>query len=222
MTEMLETLDRRNAHPAVVRATLADIARSNRLFGGRRAVRWGVERLLRAARPSGRLTVLDVGAGSGDVARYLARSLGARWALRIVALDHLTPAARLCRERGLATVVGDFAALPFGGRAVDVVVASQVLHHVPRSRVPPLLRALGACARVGVVVADLRRSRAARAGIWGASHLLGFHPVTRRDGIVSVSRGFAVEELERLCRDAGVVTRVYRRPGWRLVAWWRC
>jgi SAM-dependent methyltransferase len=216
----VETLDRRDAEPRVVRATLRDLAVVNALFGGRQAAAWGVRRSL-APSNAGPVTLLDLGAGMGDVARHLAARLGPRWILRVVALDHLRTAARACRETGLPALVADFADLPLRGRPVDVVLLSQALHHVARARIPGLLRRVTACARIGVVVADLRRSRLARTGIWLAGHLLQFHPATRRDGVISVTRGFSAAELRDLCVAAGIRPAVARRPGWRVVAWWR-
>jgi hypothetical protein len=73
-----------------------------------------------------------------------------------------------------------------------------------------------------VIVGDLRRSWLAAAGFWLASWPLGFHPVTRHDGVVSVLRGFTAPELEALARAAGArAPAVRRRLGWRLVASWR-
>jgi len=215
----VETLDCRDADPAVVRATLADIAVSNTLFGGRQAATWGVRRLL-AGRAAGPITLLDVGAGMGDIARHLVARLAPRWALRPVALDHLRPAARLCQAADLPALVADLAHLPLRPGAVDVVLVSQVLHHLARNQVPAFLRCLNGLAGMGVVVADLRRARLAQAGIWAAGHILPFHPVTRRDGMLSVGRGFHRRELAALCAAAGVRPTVARRPGWRLVAWW--
>ena len=215
-----ETLDRRDAEPALVHRTLADLSVSNALFGGRQAVRWGLTRLLAATRANGPLSVLDVGAGMGDILLHVQRRLAPRWPLRPVAFDHLRPAARLCHDAGIPAAVGDLAHPPFGHGAVDVVVVSQVLHHLAPTAAAAFLRHISPLARVGVVVADLRRSPVAQAGIWTVSHLLGFHPVTRRDGVASVGYGFTAVELAALCREAGLSAQVARRPGWRLVAWW--
>jgi 2-polyprenyl-3-methyl-5-hydroxy-6-metoxy-1,4-benzoquinol methylase len=217
----LETLDRRDAEPALVRRTLTDISVSNALFGGRQAVRWGLRRVLADTHTARPLTVLDVGAGRGDILLHVRRALAPRWRLAPLALDHLRPAARLCGEAGLPALVADLSRLPVGRHAVDLVVVSQVLHHLDAPAAVTLLRDLAAVAGVGVVVADLRRSPLAQAGIWTASHLLGFHAVTRRDGVASVGSGFTPAELAARCREAGVHAHVSRRPGWRLVAWWR-
>jgi len=214
-----ETLDRRDAEPATARRILRDLTLVNTLFGGRQAVRWGVAQLLRGLPPERSVTVLDVGAGAGDIARHL-RTITPRRVVP-VALDHLVSAAMLCRARGVPALVGDLRALPVAPGRVDIVVLSQVLHHLPRSDIPAFLRGLSELAAVGVVVADLRRSPVAQGGLWTASHLLRLHPVTRMDGITSLRKGFTRVELSALCHAAGAAPTVRRRPGWRLVACWR-
>ena len=105
-----------------------------------------------------------------------------------------------------------------------MVVASQVAHHFEGERLTRLLAELDRVARRLVVVGDLRRSYAAAGGFWAASRLLGFHPVTRHDGVVSVFRGFTAGELAAHVRAAAPGARdlvVRRRLGWRVVASWR-
>ncbi len=218
-SEALDTpaLDRDTA-----RATLGDIARSNLLFGGRAAVAYGVERLLDGDRHRVPLTIADVGAGAGDVLVALERVLACRAVeMRGVAVDWHREAAVMAKERRQPAVVGDAFRLPLADRAVDVVVASQLLHHFSRDAAVRLVRELDRVARIGVVIADLRRAWMAAAGIWLAAHALRFHPVSRADGVVSVRRGFTASELLELCEAAGFRAVVRRRPGYRVVAHWR-
>jgi ubiquinone/menaquinone biosynthesis C-methylase UbiE len=216
-----ESLDTPHLAPDVTRATLADIARANALFGGRSAVVWGVDRLVRGTSAQ-TLTLLDVGAGMGDVASWFARRRQQGMASLIpVVLDRHREAARLCRERALPSVQGDAFQLPLADRSIDIVVASQLLHHFNRAALPHLVRELTRVARVGVVVGDLRRSQVAAAGIWLAAVALRFHAVSRHDGVVSVQRGYTKQELSELLREAGVAATVTARPGFRLVATWR-
>jgi hypothetical protein len=81
---------------------------------------------------------------------------------------------------------------------VDIVIASQVLHHLPREVAVQWIAAFGALARRAVVLADLRRSRLAMAALWLASYPLGFSDFTRRDGVLSLRRGYT----RRIQRDA--------------------
>jgi SAM-dependent methyltransferase len=217
-----ETLDDPRAPAAHVEATLDDIARINAWFGGRAAASFGLMQLLRDHPRPGPVTLLDVGAGSGDIARYLVRR-AERWgiALELLALERHPLAARRCRRGGIPAVLADAGRLPLADRSVDIVLASQLLHHFDRASAVALLRELHRVARLGGIVADLRRHAVAAHGIWLACVVMGLHRVTRRDAVLSVRRGFSAGELETLLARAAVPARVYRRPGYRLVAVWR-
>jgi ubiquinone/menaquinone biosynthesis C-methylase UbiE len=168
------------------------------------------------------VVIADVGAGAGDVLEALAGNLrrdGHR--VRGIALDFHAEAARMAREARLLSVRADAFHLPLASGSVDIVVASQLLHHYDPASAATLFTELERVARVGVVIADLRRTRAAAWGISAAALLLRFHPISRADGVLSVRRGFTVAELETLCRHAGYPAVVRRRPGFRLVAYWR-
>jgi len=218
----VEALDSRTCDAGIVRATLRDVQLANKLFGGRAAVAFGVDRLLERARASGPITLLDVGAGLGDVAAFLARRPWRAGAtIHPVAVDWHAEAARQCCVRRIPATVADAATLPFHDRAFDVVVASQLLHHFPHDAAARLARELDRVARIGVVIADLERRRAAALGIWAASFPLGFHPVSRHDGVLSVRRGFRAWELAAVLDHAGMDAQVYRRPGYRVVGIWQ-
>ncbi|MEJ2239986.1 MAG: hypothetical protein P8X82_16975, partial [Gemmatimonadales bacterium] len=55
-----------------------------------------------------------------------------------------------------------------------------------------------------------------------AGRVLRLNDVTRRDGLLSIRRGFTTTELAEIVADAGVSrATVRRRMGWRVVAYWR-
>lgn len=205
--------------------SLEDVARSNALFGGRRAVLAALDDVLGdvlAEAGAARLTLLDVGTGVGDIpwhARRMAERRGVALETYGVELSPVLAAASRARVGG--SVCADAFALPFADRSIDVVTCSQVAHHFAEPELLALLRELDRVARRRVVVADLRRSYLAAAGFWLASWPLGFHPVTRHDGVVSVFRGFVPDELSALVtRATGAVARVRRGLGWRVVSTW--
>lgn len=218
-----EVLDDPRCPDDVARATLLDIATSNALFGGRQAARFGLQRLLDVGGlPARPLRLLDLGAGAGDIARHLcewSRQRGVR--LKPVAVDLHREAVRLAGDTGVPGIRADVAALPLRPGSVDIVLASQFLHHFRSDAACTVLRTVDRLAAVGVVVADIRRARMAVAGIWLAAVVLGFHETTRRDGVLSVRRGYTRPELARLLKAAGIRAPVSRRPGFRLVAAWR-
>jgi SAM-dependent methyltransferase len=221
----VEYLDAPDVDPRVVRRSLRDVALSNRLFGGVRAVLAEIAPTLAAARRAGAgtlLTLLDVGTGYGDIparAREAAARRGV--SLATVGLDMAEELAAGNRQRIGLSVCGDALALPFADRSVDLVTCSQVLHHFPDAEARLLLRELDRVARRRVVVSELRRSWLAAGGIWLASFPLGFHPVSRHDGVVSVMRGFTRRELRDCVHAAtGKTPAVRDRLGWRVTASW--
>lgn len=218
----VETLDDPACPSSLARATLREIATANALFGGRAAAVFGIERLLAGIPAGTRLTLLDVGAGSGDIARTLvARARRRHIRLTAVALDNHRAAIALAREGGLPGLLAEAAALPIRDGAVDLVLASQFLHHFSRASAVALVREFDRIARLGVILCEPRRTPVAAAGIWTAALLLGFHAVTRRDGVLSVRRSYTRPELAALLTAAGVSGTVRRRPGFRIVGWWR-
>lgn len=215
----VEVLDDPGADPTLVRAELADLVLLNRWFGGTRAV---VGALLPHLPPrGGTCTLLDVGTGTGDIPRAVARAARRRGvAVTAIGLDRSPLAARIAATTGLPTVVSDGGSLPLASRSVDFVIASQVLHHLDTPVAIRWIRELDRVARRAVVIADLRRTRVAMAAVWLVSFPLGLHPVTRRDAVLSLRRGYTEAELKTILREAGVLPSVYRTPIARLVAVW--
>jgi SAM-dependent methyltransferase len=217
-----ELLDDPAADPRAVVESLRNIGRANRWFGGAWAVRHGLTRVL-AGVPSGtELTLLDLGTGTGDLPRAAiawAGQLGIR--LRPVGLELSRVAAELAHGAGVPCAVGCAGAPPLREKSVDLVLASQLVHHLAPDSAVRLLRTCDRLARVAVVVADLRRGRLARLGFWLGAHALGFDRITVADGLTSIRRGYTAGELRALLARAGVRGVVVRRPMYRLVAVWR-
>jgi ubiquinone/menaquinone biosynthesis C-methylase UbiE len=217
----VEVLDDPGADPRIVEATLRNIARSNRWFGGRAAVRFGLARALDGL-PPGRVTLVDVGTGAGDLARDAekwGRSRG--FVIRGLGLDRAYPAARMARDGGVTALVGCAGTLPFGDRSVDLVLVSQVLHHLTGPAAVRLLQESGRVARRAVIVCDLKRAVLAQAGFWIGSRVLFFDSATRADGITSVRRGYSARQLGELMQAAGMPSPIWTRPGYRLVGVWQ-
>ena len=215
----VELLDDPAADPAVVRSSLRHIARSNRWLGGRAAMRSGLARALGSAGRDEAVTLLDVGTGAGDLPMDAVR-WGRRRGLRIhpLGLDRSLTAATLARESGIQTMVGCAGTLPVRSGSVDLVLVSQVVHHLRQDAAIQLLQECARVARRAVIVTDLERSSLAVAGFWVVSRILQFDAATRADGITSVRRGYTLAEFRDLFRRAGMDAMVYRRPGYRLVA----
>jgi SAM-dependent methyltransferase len=216
----VEYLDDPRIAPAIRERSLHDVRVSNRVLGGTRAVIAELEKLLPAL--GGRGTLLDVGTGLGDIpirGREIARRRGVE--LAVFGVDEAPSLARLNARLLDGSICADARRLPFPAHSIDIVVCSQMLHHLEGQELAPVLAELNRVARKAVIVADLRRSWIAAGGFWLVSRVLRFHAVTRHDGVVSVLRGFTATELGEATRAAiGRLPTVRRHLGFRLTATW--
>lgn len=225
----VEILDDPSVPAAARDRSLRDVARSNVLFGGRRAALVALARAVGEAATAKRargdatpITLLDVGTGAADIPWATKRTAARKdIELRTIGVDASPSLLASARARLDDRVAGDGLALPLADRSVDVVLASQIAHHFAEPEAIAFARELTRVARHRVVIADLRRSWLAAGLFWLVSWPLAFHRITRHDGVVSVLRGFTAAELELLARAVGgSAPRVERRIGFRLTASW--
>lgn len=215
-----ELLDDPNVDPELVVRSVRDITRANRAFLGASAAVAEVARHFAALGPDA--TLLDVGTGLGDVPEAGRRAAAQHGvALETIGVDCGVALLEGARTRLSHVICASGTALPFATGSVDIVLCSQTLHHFRDEAADSLIRELDRVARVAVVLSDLRRSWVAAGGFWVSSFALGFHPVTRHDGVVSVLRGFTDDELRETVHSAlGIRPRVRRRLGFRVTTSW--
>src|SRR5881396_1268537 len=123
-----EYCDRLDLPPAEAAANYLHLARFNRLVlvadpFQRLLVRWLGRQHVR------QLSLLDLGAGDGWLGRRIAawaRRHG--WDWRVTNLDHNLCALQLGDGHG--KVVANVCALPFQDNSFDIVIASQMAHHL--------------------------------------------------------------------------------------------
>ena len=189
---------------------LDTIGRFNGLFGGRRLTLRHVRDLL-AALPSDKpVTVLDVGAGAADIPMALVRwARGSGRRIRVLALDR--DGATLKYARGYAAaypeitlIQGDALALPVRPGSVDLVISAMTLHHLRPEEATRYLAGMDAAARLGWVMNDLVRSRAAHRVVWVLTRLLSRSAMARHDGPLSILRSYTPAEVVALCEKAGL------------------
>ncbi len=143
--------------PAEIQAGYRELARVNRLFRlddpyTRVMVRWlGAENCRQ-------LSILDLGAGDawlGNAMEQFAARLGCQW--RVTNLDLNPVPLRL--NKNSRSVAGSVLALPFAANSFDVVIASQMTHHLANdAAVVQHFREAQRVARQGVFITDMQRS----------------------------------------------------------------
>ncbi len=217
----VELLDSPRHDPAELEHSLRQVAAVNRWLGGAFAMRVRLPEVLPRTPTA---TILDVGTGAGDLAAGLTDPLPGRPRLWVTAVDVHPQVVRIARRRlgdhpEVAIGAANALALPFADRSFDAVLLSLVLHHFERDRQIAALREAARVARVGVLVGELERCRAA----WIGSRLLAAtvwrrNRLTRHDGPLSVRRAFTPNELTSLGHAAGLAdVHTTRHPVYRLV-----
>lgn len=215
-SESLERMDDRSLGGAELVEALRQLRWINGLLLGFLPSLEGVATLWRQAGRPPRLTLLDVGAGSGDANRMLlwwARLRGIDLHIVLVDIhpDTCRAAAAYYAQQPRVTVVqGDIFCLPFAH--CDIVTAALVMHHFPAAQVQPALEEMLAVGRLGVVVNDLHRNAFAWLFIAAATRLLSRNQMIRSDAPLSVQRGFRRSDLQRLREQPALAAL---RFGWR-------
>lgn len=197
-----ELMDAPGLPEAEVADAYATLRRVNRqFFGGRGPMAKELDRFAREDRPAGTSTVLDVGSGSGDLARFAQDHMAGRGiAARAIALDRDRTALALASREGLPTVRGDALALPFADRSIDVVTAVKFAHHFHGTGPARLIAEMARVASRRVLVLDIRRHWLAYVGFVAWSRVFTRNRLVRHDGPLSVLRGFTRNELREVAR----------------------
>lgn len=207
-----ERMDDAAATEAAFAAALASLERINRLsLAYAPTLRW-LDRVVARTGTPRRLSVLDVGAGGGDMLERIA-AWGARRgiALDLAGLDRSPWAARYAEARGRRArrITADVFALDPAER-FDLVVCSLFAHHLSDPELVRFLRWLEARARLGWLVSDLHRHVLPWGFVWAAVRLLRMDPMVVHDSTVSIARGFTRADWERLLAEAGVEAEIGR------------
>ena len=214
-----EQMDAPGLDPAVYERVLHDLARVNRwTLTARPALAF----LDRAVGPARRIRLLDVGFGDGDVLRAIGR-----WARRrgievdLVGVDLNEKSLQAARAATPPDLAIDYRAGDYRDQAGpwDVVLSSQVAHHMTEDELTAFLRHMEAEARLGWLVCDLHRHRVAHWGFPLLARLLRVHRITREDGQLSIARSFRRDDWRTALGEAGIATdqvRIVRRFAFRL------
>ncbi|MBU6399772.1 MAG: methyltransferase domain-containing protein [Verrucomicrobia bacterium] len=193
-----------------------DLDRLNAVFRHSDPFRVTLPRWLGPARCE-RLEILDLGAGTARLGQRLTAWAGQRgWRWRFTNLD----LNRYALELGAAprAVSGSALALPFENGSFDLVIASQMTHHLATEALVAHLREAWRVTRDAVLLCDLHRNGGLYVLVWLLGRFLCAHSPTCADALISVRRGFRIGEWHAAARAAGLTeARVWLYWGARIV-----
>lgn len=223
-----ELMDQTDSDPDLLNRTLEQFDWINRVVArSRHLLKQFVIRHMLAS-PESEYHLIDLGAGACETSVWLlqyCRRRGLR--LRVTACDHDPRVVAFARRHygatpGLNILERDVAALddlaPF-----DFVFANHLLHHLSEADITALFAQLERFPQAGVLLNDLRRSRFAYAAFYLASCAFLRGSFARSDGLLSICKGFTVDELLSMAATAAPtpllryrITRLFPN---RIIVW---
>lgn len=199
----LEHLDKGDYTPEEYEGCIVELQRVNRWLGDTKALRNSLLKDIEAAELQA-FSVLDVGAGSGELLRLIAQ-----WAnetnrgARLVGLELNERSAKEIVEGSqqypeISSVRGDAFRVPFRDQQFEYVICSLFTHHFRDPQVVELLQEMARLARRKIFVIDLHRNVVAYTFFTTIARLFLHNRLIREDGALSILRSFTPEEFRML------------------------
>jgi ubiquinone/menaquinone biosynthesis C-methylase UbiE len=219
----LEHLDKGDYTPEEYEGCIVELQRVNRWLGDASALKHSLltavdELDLRS------FSVLDVGAGSGELLRVIAAwSRKTNRDAQLVGLELNARSAKAMAEQStifpeVGALRGDAFRLPFRDEQFDYAICSLFTHHFKDDKVVEILRELSRVAARGVFVIDLHRHPVAYCFYTTVARLFLHNRLIREDGALSILRSFKPKELACLAQRANLNdVKVERHFPYRLV-----
>jgi 2-polyprenyl-3-methyl-5-hydroxy-6-metoxy-1,4-benzoquinol methylase len=194
-----EKLELPDADAQLSRRTIRQFKLINTLFSGSRRLMRQHFFPLMAQNPERVYTLLDVGAGGGDIAIWAAREARQRdLKLKITALDNdkrtLPVAQQAVRNYPEIRIVEGSALELSRLGSFDFVFSNHLLHHLAWDEIKLFLDSIVARTQCAFVMNDLKRSNWAYLGFTIFSRLLTPRSFHFHDGRLSIRRAFLAEE----------------------------
>jgi ubiquinone/menaquinone biosynthesis C-methylase UbiE len=205
----LENIDKGTYTPAEYEGCIVELQRVNKWLGDAKALRGSLIKEIERQNLRS-FSVLDVGAGSGELLRVVAAWAGETDRTpSLVGLELNPRSAQAILEEStefpeISSVQSSGLELPFPDASIDYVMSSLTLHHFDDDGAVNLLREMGRVARRGIFVIDLHRNPTAYFFYTTLGHLFLHNRLIREDGALSILKSFTPDELEKLGQQAGL------------------
>ncbi len=204
-----ERIDTGDYTPEEYDLFLQEIRLVNRFAGDNRALK---KTLLREIETENLpdFSVLDVGAGSGELLRVIAGfARKQKRNARLFGLELNKRSAKAILEESkdfneIKAVRGNALNLPFADNSFDYAICSLFTHHLTDNQIVETLRELHRIAARRIFVIDLHRHPVAYALYKIFCTAFKISPLVREDGSLSILKSFKPDEFEKLGEKANI------------------
>jgi ubiquinone/menaquinone biosynthesis C-methylase UbiE len=203
----LERIDTGDYTPEEYDRFLREIRLVNRFAGDNRALK---KTLLREIERENlrEFSVLDLGAGSGELLRVIAKFASKqRRKANLSGLELNARSAKAILEESkdfaeIKSIRGDALNLPFAENSFDYAICSLFTHHFTDENIVKILLEMSRIARRKIYLIDLHRHKMAYLFYQIFCAAFRISPLVIEDGSLSILRSFNPEELKHLAEQA--------------------
>ena len=201
-TQETEIMDDFSLQGEELRSALDQIAKINQFLGGNKLTLEGIKKLLKNTDVSQTIVIADIGCGNGDMLRMLAR-YGQKNNInfKLIGIDAnaftINHARILSNDfKNIEYQCMDIFSEEFTTIHYDIVLCTLTLHHFSDKEIIDIITIFNKNATMGIVINDLHRSKLAYHLFELICFVFNLNNMGRKDGLVSILRGFKKRELE--------------------------
>lgn len=192
-----------------LRENLDILSRINWWLGGNHVTLNGIEKILKQTYSKGKVRIVDLGCGNGDILRRIAK-IGKKmgYEFDLFGVDANADAIAYAEELSVGYKNIDYRQLDifskeFEDLNYDIVLSTLFLHHLKDEEIIRKLKLLCKNANLGIVINDLHRNKLA----YFLFNIISFfinNKIIRNDGLISILKGFKKKELEHFSEVIGM------------------
>lgn len=206
----IEIMDDLDCKGEVVDQTLQELDFINNWLGGNTVTLHGLNLLLKPFPIAEEITIADVGCGSGEILRLIAKqSKKSGKKVTLIGIDANPNIIDFAQRHSAEFDNIRFEAInifseEFKKRKFDIVLSTLFLHHFTEDELIAIFNSLKNQAKRGLVINDIHRHPFAYYSIKWLTQLFSKSAMVKFDAPVSVLRAFKRDDLKRVLHQAGI------------------
>ena len=206
----IEIMDDLDCNGEVVDQTLRELDVINHWLGGNNVTLNGLKELLRNTNPEKIISIVDLGCGSGEMLRIIAKQAKRENRnVKLLGLDANPNITSFAQKRSTYFNNIEFEAQnifskEFQERKFDIVLATLFFHHFDDEQLKDFFIQLKSQTKIGIIINDIHRHSLAYHSIKLLTKLFSKSKMVKYDAPLSVLRAFKKQELIDILDKAGI------------------